>query len=68
MNDVKQDIICSIAQFVENDLDSVLEIAILVARFAPVPAIVVTSIELFIKHRKKIVMVAGLANKCLNIT
>ena len=67
MNDVKQDIICSIAQFVENDLDSVLEIAILVARFAPVPAIVVTSIELFIKHRKKIVMVAGLANKCLNM-
>ena len=67
IKDVKQDIICPIAQFLENDLDSVLEIAILVARFAPVPAIVVTSIELFIKHRKKIVMVAGLANKCLNM-
>ena len=37
------------------------------ARFAPVPAIVVTCIELLIKHRKKIVMVAGLANKCLNM-
>ena len=53
-----------LANFLENDLDKVLDIALIVVKFAPLPAPLIVCLELLTKHRKKIAMAAGLVNKC----
>lgn len=64
MSNDKTRIIYPIANFLENDLDKVLDIALIVVKFAPLPAPLIVCLELLIKHRKKIAMAAGLVNKC----
>lgn len=57
------EIIYQIADFVENDLDSLLEIALALVGLIPGMSLVAKIIDLLVKHRGKIMLAAGLAKK-----
>ncbi|MDD5870361.1 MAG: hypothetical protein PUC77_02595 [Bacteroidales bacterium] len=64
MSNDKKRIVYPIANFLENDLDKVLDIALIVAKFVSLPGPLLLCLELLIKHRKKIATAVGLVKKC----
>lgn len=67
MDKETKDMVLGVADFVENDFDTVLDIALCIASFVPGATIIVKIIELLIKHKCKIMTAAKLAKKSTEI-
>lgn len=63
MDKKTSEVIYQIADFVENDLDTLLDIAIMIAPMCPPLAGVAAVIKFLKKHKEKIKLAAGLAKK-----
>lgn len=63
MDKKTSDVVFQIADFVENDLDTLLEIALALVGLIPGMSMVAKIIDLLVKHRSKIMLAAGLAKK-----
>ena len=68
MDKKTSEVIYQIADFVENDLDSLLEIALALVGLIPGMSLVAKIIDLLVKHKDKIMLAAGLAKKVSSTT